>query len=169
VQDLSKVTGIGAARRQRLYDSSIGTYWELAHTSDEDMQQILELTKTQTSTFEFATVRAEAYQLARDTDSLGWIWEGQRVDDFEPMTGIGTTYEQRLYEHGIYTYQQLADTSEEQLAQIIDAPEMRQPDYAGWIAEAQALADQQRQAAIEALKAEVEEESTEPPGSAADA
>jgi predicted flap endonuclease-1-like 5' DNA nuclease/chromosome segregation ATPase len=169
VQDLSKVKGIGAARRQRLYNSGVGTYWELAHIPDEAMQQILELTKTQSSTFDFPAARAEAYELARDSESLGWIWEGQRVDDFEPMAGIGATYEQRLYEHGIYTYQQLADTSEEELAQIIDAPEMQQPDYAGWIAEAQVLAEQQRQAAIEALKAEVEEKSTELPDSTAGA
>lgn len=157
LQDLSKVTGIGAARRRRLYAHGIGTFWELAHTSDEELLQFLELGKTQASTFDFAAARAEAFELARATGTQGWIWEGLQIDDFETMAGIGSAYEQRLYEHGICTYQQLASVPEEELALIIDAPEMRQPNYAGWIAEAQALADQQREAAVAAAQATVQE------------
>jgi len=121
------------------------------------MVQLMELGKTQASTFDFAAARAEAFELARATVTQGWIWEGRQIDDFETMAGIGSAYEQRLYEHGICTYQQLANVAEEELAQIIDAPEMRQPDYAGWIAEAQALADQQREAALAAVQGAVEE------------
>ena len=94
-------------------------------------------------------IRAGALSLARETDTVGHIWSGHQVDDFEPMEGIGKVYEERLYEAGICTFEQLATVTPEQLAEICHAPEMSEPAYDGWIAyAAQVVAE--RQQAIDA-------------------
>jgi hypothetical protein len=55
-----------------------------------------------------------------------------------------------LYEAGIYTFEQLTETTPEQLAEICHAPEMSQPDYSLWIAyAAQITAERQGPAPAE--------------------
>jgi predicted flap endonuclease-1-like 5' DNA nuclease len=53
-------------------------------------------------------MRASARSLAAETETTGYIWNGEPVDDFEPIKGIGKVYEQRLYSAGIRTYTALA-------------------------------------------------------------
>ena len=84
--------------------------------------------------------------LARETDTVGHIWSGNQVDDFEPMEGIGKVYEERLYEAGICTFEQLATVTPEQLAEICHAPEMSAPAYDGWIAYATQVVAERQQA-----------------------
>ncbi|HAJ37083.1 MAG TPA: hypothetical protein DCL15_15495 [Chloroflexi bacterium] len=142
-QDLSAVPGIGAIYEQRLYNAGIGTYWELATLDNDALRRILKLDKARAASVDFDAIRAAARQLAEETETVGYIWNGEPVDDFEPIKGIGKVYEQRLYNAGIRTYAALANTSPEQLLEIVQARSPVPPDVTSWIAQAQNLADTQ--------------------------
>ncbi|MEA3337311.1 MAG: helix-hairpin-helix domain-containing protein [Chloroflexota bacterium] len=141
LQQLTLVQNIGTKRQQLLYNAGVGTFWELAHVPDQELAAILQLSDTQAEQFDFTAIRFSADQLARETDTVGHIWEGRRVDDFDAISGIGDKFEQRLYEAGICTFEHLANATEEQLAEIVRAPKMQHPDFGEWIAEAAVLAE----------------------------
>jgi predicted flap endonuclease-1-like 5' DNA nuclease len=132
VQTLNDVKGIGSAYQQRLYGAGIGTYWELASVPDADLETTLEIPELQRARIDFEVTRADAYEWAKLTDSVGLLWDGDHVDDFEQLAGIGKTFEKRLYEAGITTYEQLAACSIESLADIIKPPPMREVHYDEW-------------------------------------
>ena len=81
------------------------------------------------------------YIVYKETETTGYVWNGEPVDDFEPIKGIGKVYEQRLYSAGIRTYAALANTAPERILEIVQARSPIPPDVASWIAEAQALAN----------------------------
>ncbi len=135
-QDFNPLTGIGPAYEQRLYAAGIGTYWELASISDEDLLQALGLERAQQLRAEPSAIRAEAYRFAEKTGTLGVVWEGRRVDDFESLEGVGETYEQRLYAAGIYTYEDLARATVKALSEVIETGRHGKPDFARWIEQA---------------------------------
>jgi predicted flap endonuclease-1-like 5' DNA nuclease len=58
------------------------------------------------------------------------------ADDLILIDGIGPVYAARLREHGILTFARLAETGEAALAEIIQAPTWRRPNFAAWIDEA---------------------------------
>jgi predicted flap endonuclease-1-like 5' DNA nuclease len=140
-QDISAVAGVGTIYEQRLYNAGIGTYWELATLDDDALRRILKLDKVRALAADLDAMRTSARSLAAETETTGYIWNGEPVDDFEPIKGIGKVYEQRLYSAGIRTYAALANTAPEQLLEIVQARSPIPPDVASWIAEAQALAD----------------------------
>ncbi len=80
-QDLNEVTGIGAIFEQRLFAAGVGTYWELANLSDAEMQRILQVDDVQQLRARPDEIRAEAYRLAQETDTVGRVWAG-RLDDY---------------------------------------------------------------------------------------
>ncbi len=139
-QHLSDVKGIGAVYETRLYEAGIGSYWELAQLSNADLQRILQVTELQSAQIDFNAIRADARRLARETKSLGRQWSRGKPDDFEPLQGIGATYEKRLYDAGICTYEALANATVELLEEICHAPAQFKPDYALWIKQAKELA-----------------------------
>lgn len=139
-QDLSAVEGIGAVFEQRLYNAGIGAYWELAELDDETLRRILKIGKSQAAAFDLDAMRASARQLAEASDTTGYVWNGNSVDDFEPIPGIGKIYEQRLYDAGIRTYADLAQATIEQLQQAVASRSPIPPDYAAWIEAAKTLA-----------------------------
>ncbi len=139
-QHLQEVKNIGTVFKQRLYAAGIGTYWELVHLSDDEIVRILELSERQKARMDFDAVRKDATRLAKETDSVGRIWEGTEPDNFEPLEGIGPVYEKRLYEAGICTFTALADASIEDLMRICPPTKIRKPDYEDWIAQARKLA-----------------------------
>ncbi len=132
VQTLNDVKGIGSAYQQRLYAAGIGTYWELASVPDADLETTLEIPELQRVRIDFEVTRADAYEWAKLTDTVGLLWNGDHVDDFEQLPGIGKTFEKRLYEAGITTLEQLASCDVENLAEIIKPPPMREVDYDQW-------------------------------------
>ncbi|GIK71343.1 MAG: hypothetical protein BroJett021_03310 [Chloroflexota bacterium] len=138
-QDLTAIKGIGPTFEQRLYAAGVGSYWEVAALSDDNLRSILALNDLQAKSVDPAAIRADARRLAEETDSIGFIWQGQPPDDFELIEGIGPVFEQRLYAAGIHTFTALAQATPEQLAQIVAAPKPSQPDYTNWIAQAQRL------------------------------
>jgi predicted flap endonuclease-1-like 5' DNA nuclease len=141
-QDLSEVTAIGSVFEQRLFAAGVGTYWELAQLKDEQFKEILQLNDRQLARMDFMAVRNDALRLALETESVGRIWGGTEPDDFEPLEGIGTTYEKRLYDAGICTYEALANISLEDLMRICPPTKIRKPDYEMWIRQARALTSQ---------------------------
>ncbi|HHY55648.1 MAG TPA: DUF4332 domain-containing protein [Chloroflexi bacterium] len=140
-QDLSAVAGVGAIYEQRLYNAGIGTYWELAMLDDDALRRILKLDKARAASIDFNALRASARNLAAETGAVGYIWNGEPVDDFQAIKGIGKVYEQRLYNAGIRTYAALAHTPPEQLLEIVQARSPVPPDVASWIAQARELAE----------------------------
>ncbi len=143
-QDLAMTKGIGSVFEQRLYAAGIGTFWELANLTDDDFKRILELDDRQLLRVDFEAIRTDARRLAVETNSVGRVWQGAEPDDFEPLEGIGSVYERRLYEAGICTYEALANTPIERLMEICPPTKLRKPNYADWIAQARILA-QRRQ------------------------
>lgn len=139
-QDMASVHGIGPTYEQRLYAAGVGTYWELAHLSDEDFVRILKLSDLQRKVVDLNTIRADALRLAQASGWTSHLWEGPAPDDLEPIKGIGKFFEQRLYDAGIRTYRALAGATPEQLHAICGADMPVQPDYASWIEQAKALA-----------------------------
>jgi predicted flap endonuclease-1-like 5' DNA nuclease len=132
IQALTDVKGIGSAYQQRLYKAGIGTYWELASVPDADLETTLAIPELQRARIDFEQTRSDAYQLAQQTNTVGLLWDGDHVDDFESLSGIGKTFEKRLYEAGITTYEQLAECDVESLAGIIKPPPMREVNYDAW-------------------------------------
>ena len=129
VQALNDIHGVGQAFQQRFYKAGIGTYWEVSTLSNEAIQESLQIPEIQLDRVDYNGIRSSAYQWASQTDTIGALWAVERIDDFEELPGIGAAFEKRLYMAGIFTYQQLADAGRDRLAEIIDAPEFRQPDY----------------------------------------
>jgi predicted flap endonuclease-1-like 5' DNA nuclease len=136
-QDLSAVPGIGAIFEERLYAAGIGSYWELAETSRDELLNILGPDSVHGVDFE--RIKGEAMKLAVQSHSVGRSWDGTPPDDFDVLPEIGEIYERRLYEAGICTYEALSAATVEQLTAICKAPSMRTPDYAAWIATAAEL------------------------------
>ena len=141
LQDFAELKHIGVTFEQRLYRAGAGTFWEIAHLTDEDFALILRLTEMQQLAMDLNETRSDAVRLADETGTLGMISAGETPDDFEPIQGIGKVFEQRLYSAGIRTYWDLANTSEERLAEICKARKPLVPDYASWIRQARILAE----------------------------
>lgn len=74
---------------------------------------------------------AEVEVLQAGTDSVE-----PTKQDLTQIDGIGPVFAGRLREHGIVTFSRLAETSAAALAEIIQAPAWRQPDFSAWIDEA---------------------------------
>ena len=139
LQDLADVHGIGQTYERRLYREGIGTFWEVAHVEDAEFDRMLAPNELQRAVLDYDALRADARRLAEVTGAVGWLWQGEPPDDFEPIHGIGKVFEQRLYDAGIYTYRSLAAATPEQLAAICGSRMPVPPDYASWIAQAQIL------------------------------
>jgi len=146
-QDLAMTRGIGSVFEQRLYAAGIGTFWELANLTDDDFKRILELDDRQLLRVDFEAIRNDARRLALETDSVGRVWQGEEPDDFEPLEGIGSVYERKLYEAGICTFEALANATVEQLMAICPPTKLRKPNYADWIAQARIMAQKKQRRA----------------------
>ena len=138
VQALTDVHGIGSVYQQRLYNAGVGTYWELATLPEADFPALLHLPELQATRMNIARTRADARSWAERSNTVGLLWDGDHVDDLESLSGIGRTFEKRLYEAGITTYAQLAACDRNYLAKVINAPEIQHVSYEAWIEQARA-------------------------------
>ena len=145
VQALTDVAGIGSVRQQKLYNAGVGTFWELSNLDNEQLTGLFALGASRLQRVDFDETRASARQLADETDTVGLLWDGERVDDMEALAGVGRVFEQRLYEAGLTTYELVAAATPEQLAEVIHAPEFNQPEYGEWVTEAALLAERRLQ------------------------
>lgn len=135
-QYLSEVRGIGEVYEKKLYGAGIGTFWELAHTTDEELERIFDARDFQDVNCQ--VIRDDAMRLAIETGSLGREWDGSAPDDLTQIPGIGRTFEQRLFDAGICTYEALAGLSPARLEEICGKGALRRPNFAEWISEANA-------------------------------
>ena len=135
-QDLSAIHGIGSVFEQRLYAAGIGSYWEVAELPADELATILDV---RPGSIDLPAIQAEAMRLAVAGNTLGRAWDGTPPDDFEQVGGIGELFERRLYEAGICTFDALAATSPERLAELCPSPALRLADYAAWRAQAAEL------------------------------
>lgn len=140
-QPLADVHGIGSVLSTRLYEAGIGTFWELANASDDHLKKALRIAEDTLHQPNYAEIRAGALRLAKETNSVGRIWSGNPPDDFEPLQGIGKAFEKRLYDAGICTYADLANTPIARLKEIIigNRNVVNEPDFQSWINQAKKL------------------------------
>ncbi len=131
-QKLARIKGIGRVYEDKLYQAGIGTFWQVATASADELATIFGLKDFQAVDFE--SIQQSARALAEETDTMGLMWNGHQPDDLEHLPGIGKTYEGRLYDAGVCTWEKLAAMTPEELAAIAKAPEWNQPDYEAWIA-----------------------------------
>ncbi len=131
-QKLARIHGIGRVYEDKLYRAGIGSYWQVATMPQEKLAEILDVQNFQA--VDLDGIQADARRLAEETHTMGRVWSGQQPDDFESMPGMGKTYEMRLYDAGVCTFEKLAQMTPEEVADIVKAPKWHQPDYAAWIA-----------------------------------
>jgi WS/DGAT/MGAT family acyltransferase len=65
---------------------------------------------------------------------------GLEEDDLTRLAGIGPAFAAHLRAAGVLTYADLAASTPEALAAIVQAPDWRRPDYGSWIEQARAAA-----------------------------
>lgn len=83
--------------------------------------------------------------------------------NLQEIKGIGPKTAEKLLAGGIQTFSHLAAATPEQLDAIVQAPDWRKPDYAGWIEQARNLAPKTHphQAELQALVAELNQFATD--------
>jgi WS/DGAT/MGAT family acyltransferase len=85
------------------------------------------------------------HQMVRQAEAIERFSDGKEGsdtaagDDFTRIPGIDGDCAAHLQGAGIRTYAQLAASTPEALTALIQAPDWRRPDYAGWIAAAEQL------------------------------
>lgn len=137
--DLSKIKGIGDVYKQRLYRAGIYTWKQIAETDIETLRRA-------TSAYPSSNIDDWLVQAQKLMDKHGRreaVYGGPQPDDMTKILGIGPVGASVLYRSGICTYEQLASTSIphlEALFPIAVAGDL--PDFAQWIARAEALADE---------------------------
>jgi chromosome segregation ATPase/predicted flap endonuclease-1-like 5' DNA nuclease len=133
LQDLARVHGIGAVLEQRLYQAGIGTFWELATASKDELTNALALSGLAREGTDLDALQADAARLAQETNSVGLTWDRSNVDDFKLLPKLGDTYKRRLYEAGLINYEAIANSTPEELAEICKASKINPPDFEEWV------------------------------------
>ncbi|MEZ4616514.1 MAG: helix-hairpin-helix domain-containing protein [Caldilineaceae bacterium] len=138
--DLAMVKGIGEAYKRRLYATRIYTWRQLAEC---DIDSLRRITRAKPNA-DIASWQTQARDLAAKHQRLQANFTGP-LDDFTRIEGIGAITADTLYKAGICTYEQLMETSPDELARIVPAPTVgNENDFEGWIADAGKLAAAKR-------------------------
>ncbi len=95
------------------------------------LQPRLDQEKADTNDFLFQTAVADSSDSPINQESA----------DLTTIVGIGPAYAAKLQDAGIINYKLLASLTTKQIESIVQAPDWRQPDYAGWIYQAGRLSD----------------------------
>jgi predicted flap endonuclease-1-like 5' DNA nuclease len=129
---LIDINGIGPVYEKRLNAAGIQTFAELAALTPERIRAI---------------IKPENWQLIEPDK---WIEEARlrlrraNPDPLIDINGIGPVYQQKLFDADIYTFEQLAGMTPEQIAAIIQPEEWQNVDFNRWIAEAAQFASRQQ-------------------------
>jgi predicted flap endonuclease-1-like 5' DNA nuclease len=130
---LIDINGIGPIYQERLYAHGIVTFDQLAAMSPERVRTLV-----------------VADNAIGDVDTTSWIAEAQRLagrpkrDPLIDILGVGPVYEQRLLDAGVFTFEQVANLTVDEITAIIKPEAWQNVDIAAWIAEAKVLAQQVR-------------------------
>lgn len=129
---LIDINGIGPVYEKRLNDAGIQTFAELAALTPERIRTI---------------IKPENWQLFEPEK---WIEEARlrlrqaNPDPLVDINGIGPVYQKKLFDAGIYTFEQLASMTPDQIAAIIQPEGWQNVDFDRWIAEAAQFASRQQ-------------------------
>jgi len=134
---LIDINGIGPVYEKKLFDAGVYTFEDLSAMTPEQV---------------IAIIKPEHWQ---DIDAAAWIAEAaamarrSRPSALRSIDGIGVVYEKKLFDAGIYTFEQLAALTPDQVRDIINPEEWQKIEPESWIAEARArAATMQRSAAV---------------------
>lgn len=129
---LIDINGIGPVYEKRLNAAGVQTFAELAALTPERVRAI---------------IKPENWQLIEPDK---WIEEARlrlrqaNPDPLIDINGIGPVYQKKLFDAGIYTFEQLSDMTPDQIAAIIQPEEWQNVDFDRWIAEAAQFALRQQ-------------------------
>ncbi len=137
--DLELVEGIGDTYEGRLYDAGICTYAALAATTPERLAEICKAPEFARPDYASWIAQAAGFvgKRARGVKHLAACPE-----DLSRVKGIGAVYETKLYEAGIGSYWELAQTDEAELRRILGIKEFQKVDLSAITSDAQRLAEE---------------------------
>ena len=128
--NLSRIKGIGKVYMRRLYDAGIYTWHQVGECNSEQLRRIVD-PPVSANVEEWP---AQGRDLAKRFGRVGATYVGPRPDDLTRIRGIGVSSAQALYQAGLCTYAQLAQTTSSELAAIIpSSPSGDEIDYAAWV------------------------------------
>ena len=122
---LERINGIGVVYQRKLFAAGIETFEDLVAAGPDKLYEVLE------ADLEFAAWITEAQGYASN--------EGQYRDHLEKVDGIGQVYQNRLFEAGVYSFEDLAAQSEDRIREIVQ-PGERDVEIGKWKLEALELA-----------------------------
>lgn len=138
--NLAMIRGVGEAYKRRLYGVGIYTWRQVA---ESDIETLRRVTRAKPNA-DINAWRAQARELAEKYQRWQTTFGGP-LDDLTRIDGIGAITADLLYKAGICTYEQLAGTLSDELANIVPAPTVGdENDFEGWITAAVRLANVKR-------------------------
>ncbi|MCX7670892.1 MAG: DUF4332 domain-containing protein, partial [Anaerolineae bacterium] len=137
--DLKLIAGIGDKTAAVLKDAGITTFEALAAADPQHLAHISQEAGLPAGKYEawIAQARLIADKRGRGIRDLAGC-----PQDLGKVKGIGSVFETRLYEAGIGTFWELANTEEEELRRILGVKEFQKIDLAAIKAEARRLAEE---------------------------
>jgi predicted flap endonuclease-1-like 5' DNA nuclease len=135
--DFEPINGIGPVFKRRLYDAGITTYEHLAETPAERLVAIVKAKPWQAVDAEFWRRQALEFARAKREGALQTV---RRGDDLKVINGIGPVFERRLNEAGIYTFEDLANTEDQRIVDVVKAKSWQAVDPDFWRRQARDLA-----------------------------
>lgn len=125
---LIDINGIGPVYEKKLFAAGVYTFDDLGAMTPEQVRAI---------------ISPERWQ---ELDAAAWIAEAQalahksRPSPLRSIDGIGVVYERKLFEAGVYTFDQLAALTPERVREIIKPEAWQQIEPQAWVEEARARA-----------------------------
>jgi predicted flap endonuclease-1-like 5' DNA nuclease/predicted nucleic acid-binding Zn-ribbon protein len=122
---LERINGIGVVYQRKLFAAEIDTFEDLIAAGPDKLYEVLE------ADLEYGPWITEAQGYASN--------EGQYRDHLEKVDGIGQVYQGRLFEAGVYSFEDLAAQSDDRIREIVQ-PGERDVEIGKWKLEALELA-----------------------------
>jgi predicted flap endonuclease-1-like 5' DNA nuclease len=122
---LERINGIGVVYQRKLFAAGIDTFEDLIAAGPDKLYEVLE------ADLEYGPWITEAQGYAGN--------EGQYRDHLEKVDGIGQVYQGRLFEAGVYSFEDLAAQSDDRIREIVQ-PGERDVEIGKWKLEALELA-----------------------------
>ena len=122
---LERINGIGVMYQRKLFAAGIDTFEDLIAAGPDKLYQVLE------ADLEYGPWITEAQGYASN--------EGQYRDHLEKVDGIGQVYQGRLFEAGVFTFENVAAQSDDRIREIVQ-PGEREVEIDKWKLEALELA-----------------------------
>ena len=129
---LIAIEGIGPFHQSRLYNSGVLTFGQLAAQSPARVREVALADNDDDSDVESWIAAAQARVVTAQRDPL--------ID----INGVGPVYQQRLYDAGIFTFEQFAGLTPAQIYDTLKPQEWQRNDAEEWIGEARGFAEQVR-------------------------